>query len=366
MKLLRSYTIRELVTPFCLALLFFTFIFIVGNLVKIADMIINKGVNFLDVFRIIVLLVPRLFSFTLPTATITAILLVFGTMAGNYEIIAMKASGINIFRVVLPVILISIVLSIVSLIMNDQILPKTHFAYRQAVKNILVKQPLAYIEAGRFIKEFDDYVIFVRKIDGNELKNITIYIPQEGQPTRTVLAERGEIITDPVKKTISLRLYNGTTDEPDPDDPGVFHKVDFKMTELPPLHVGDTGKLGKKTKDMTIDELVYEMREDQKLHLGSTDLMNKLKAEIHNKVAFSFAPFVFTLIGIPLALITRRGDVLVGFVLSMMIITVYYVLFAFAKTIAVEGVLLPALALWLPNILLILIGIVLMVKVVRT
>jgi lipopolysaccharide export LptBFGC system permease protein LptF len=250
--------------------------------------------------------------------------------------------------------------------MNDQILPKTHFAYRKAVKNILAKQPLAYIEAGRFIKEFDDYVIFVREIEGNQLKNITIYIPQEGEPTRTGLAERGEIVTDPVEKTISMRLYNGTTDEPDPENPGVFNKVDFKMTELPPLHVGESGRLGKKTKDMTIDELVHKMQVEYPEGETPTHLMNKLKAEIHNKISFSFAPFVFTLIGLPLAMITRRGDVLVSFVLSMIVITIYYVLFAFAKTIAVQGVLPSAVALWLPNVLLVFIGTLLMIKVVRT
>lgn len=359
--MLRAYTLRELLPPFCMAFLFFTFLFSVGSLYQIAHLILNKGVSIIDVLRIFILLIPRLFSFTLPTATITAILLVFGTMASNYEIIAMKASGVNLFRLILPAILVSIVLSIISLMMNDQILPKTHFAYRKAVKNIMVKKPLAYIEEGRFIKEFDDYVIFVRKIDGNQLKNITIYIPQEGQPTRTLVAERGEVITDAVKRTISLRLYNGTTDEPDPDKPGVFNKVDFRMTELPPLHVDDGGKLGKKTKDMTIDELVNELHEGD----AQGERENKLKAEIHNKVAFSFAPFVFTIIGLPLALITRRGDVLISFLLSMGVITVYYVLFAIAKTIASEGVLSPAIILWIPNIILILLGAFLIRKVVN-
>jgi len=63
MKLLRSYTLRELVVPFCVSLLIFTFIFIVGNLFKMADLIINKGVNIFDVLRIIILLIPRLLSF---------------------------------------------------------------------------------------------------------------------------------------------------------------------------------------------------------------------------------------------------------------------------------------------------------------
>ncbi len=365
MKLLREYTLRELVIPFCVSLLIFTFIFIVGNLVKMADLIINKGVDIFDILRIVVLLIPRLLSFTIPTSILTAILLVFGHMAQNNEIIAMKASGINIFKILLPILLVSIVLSLFSLIMNDQILPKTHFAYRKALKNILVKKPLAYLEAGRFIKEFEGYVIFVHEIDGNILKNITIYQPLENQPTRTIVAERGEIISDPDKKTVSLKLYNGTSDEPNPDDPAVFYKLDFETFILHPFVVDDSSKISKKTKDMTIDELVYNLRtEDQKVLLQG-DLMNRLRAEIHKKLSFSFAPFVFALIGLPLALITHRGEAVISFGLSLGVITVYYIMFAWANTIAIQGILIPSVALWIPNFVLSICGIFLMYKVVN-
>ncbi|MBU1863201.1 MAG: LptF/LptG family permease [Candidatus Omnitrophica bacterium] len=366
MKLLRAYMLRELVIPFCMALLLVTFIFIVGNLVKMADLVINKGVSILDISRIVVLLIPRLLSFTIPTSALTAILLVFGGMAQNNEITAIKASGINIFRMLLPILVVSIVLSIFSLIMNDQILPKTHFAYRMALRNILMKKPLAYIEAGRFIKEFDGYIIFVREIDGTMLKNITIYQPQENSPTRTIIAERGEIMSDPQKKTLSLKLYNGTSDEPNADDPNIFYKLDFQTFILPPFAVDDSGQLSKKTKDMTIDELVHKIQTDNQTPSQRIDLMNSFKAEIHKKISFSFASFVFALIGLPLALITRRGEPVVSFVLSMAVITIYYILFAWANTIAIQGVLVPWIALWLPNVLMFISGAVLMIKVVHT
>jgi len=204
MKLLRSYTLRELVVPFTVSLIVFTFIFSVAYIGKMADLIINKGVNIFDILRIFVLLIPRLLAYTIPTSTIAAVLLVFGSMAQNNEIIAMKASGINIFYLLLPIIIASIVLSICTLIMNDQIIPKTHFAYRKAFKNLLIKKPLSAIEAGRFIKEFDGYVFFIREIDGHDLKNVTIYIPQDDQPTRTIIAERGEIMTDVHTKIIKI------------------------------------------------------------------------------------------------------------------------------------------------------------------
>lgn len=367
MKLLRKYTLRELVAPFFGSLLVFTFIFIVGNLVKLADLIINRGVNVLDVLKVVAFLMPRLLSFTIPTSTITSILLVFGAMSQNNEIIAMKASGINVFRMLMHVIMVGMVISVCSLFLNDQILPKAHYEYRKALKSVVVKKPLAYIQPGRFIKQFDDYIIFIREIDGNQLKNITIYEPQEDKPTRTIIAESGEVISDEVNKTLSLKLYNGTSDEPNPKDPSVFYKLDFETFILPPFSLGEHDHVAKKTKDMSIDELYHKMnRELQgigKPTKHQREMLARLKSEIHKKVAFSFAPLIFTIIGIPLALLTRRGETVISFGLALLVISVYYIMFTWAQTAAIKGGFEPWLAMWLPNILMGATGLGLMRKV---
>ncbi|MBI4115042.1 MAG: LptF/LptG family permease [Candidatus Omnitrophica bacterium] len=352
MKILRRYALRELLTPFLISLLFFTFIFLVGNLVKLADLLINKGVSLLDILKILVLLIPKLLSFTLPTSALTAILLTFGGFAQNNEITAMKANGVNLLSVMVPVLLASFFLSLVSLFFNDQIQSRAQFAYRQAVKDLLLKRPMAYLEAGKFIKDFQDYIILTQRLEGNRLYDITIYQPQEeGKATRTIIAEWGEIISSSDDKTLTLKLYNGTSDEPNPDDPSVFYKLNFKTFELPPIHLGkeDPSKISKKAKDMSLDEILYRLKRDPEV-IKNKGLRRELKAEFHKKISFSFAPFVFALVGLPLAVITRRGEAVISFSLAIGIVAFYYVFFVWSRAITLEGYLPPFVALWLPNL----------------
>lgn len=354
MKILRKYALRELLHPFLLSLLFFTFVFFVGNLFKLADLLVNKGVGLLDILKILFLLMPSLLSYVIPTSALTAVLLVFGGFAQNNEITAMKASGVNFFLVALPVLLASFLISLFCLFVDDQVQGEASFAYRQAAKELLLKRPLAYLEAGKFVKDFQDYIILTQKIEKNKLYGITIYQPQEGgKSTRTIIAESGEILSSPDDKTLTLRLYNGTSDEPNPEDPSVFYKLNFKTFELPAIHLGKgdpKSKIGKKTREMKLDEILYELRHEKPSDKNSKR-RRELRAEFHKKISFSMATFIFTLIGLPLAVVTRRGEAVVSFSLSMAIVAIYYSLFVWGRALAVEGNIPPFIALWMPNVL---------------
>ncbi len=366
MIILRKYALRELLTPFLLSLLFFTFIFLVGNLVKLADLLINKGVDFFDILKILVLLIPKLLSFTLPTSALTAVLLVFGGFAQNNEITAMKASGVSLFSVMLPVFLVSFLLSLAGLFVNDQVQSRAQFAYRQAVKDLLLKRPMAYLEAGRFIKDFRDYIILTQRIDGNRLYDITIYQPQnKGRATRTIMAEWGEIVSSPNDRTITLKLYNGTSDEPNPQDPSAFYKLNFKSFQLPPIHLDKEGSGKsdvKKVKDMSLDEIIYNLYHNPELR-ETPDARKEMEAELHKKVSFSFAPFVFAVVGLPLAVITRRGEAVISFTLAISIVAFYYVFFIWSRTISIQGYCPSFIALWLPNLFMVICGLLLMKRV---
>jgi len=367
MKILRSYALGELILPFIISISVLTFIFLLGYMVKLADLIVAKGVSLIDVMQVMILIMPQIISYTLPTGVLTAVLLVFGSMAQQNEITAMKASGVNVVGVMVPAMVLAFIISIVSLFINDQVTPEAQFRVRKAVKEILVKQPTAYLEEGKFIKAFKGYVIFTKEIRGNELRGVTIYQPQgDGKAIRTIIAERGEISSDPIEKRLSLKLYNGTSDESNPKNPEEIYKLDFESFELPTFDMGgSTSNMEKKIKDLTIDELVMKLRE-QNPDLGhTTELMTRFKAEIHKKIAFSFAPLVFALIGLPMAIITKRGEVIISFLLALCVVAVYYVLFVWANTIAVQGVVPPAVALWTPNVLMGLISFLLFKKAVR-
>lgn len=365
-KILRRYVLGELVRPFLISLLFFILVFIVGNLVKLADLLINKGVSLWDILKILLFLIPGLLSFTVPTSTLAAILLVFGSFSQNNEINAMKASGINLFSVVLPVLLTTFLMSLALLFLSDQVESEAQYAYRLAVKDLLFKRPMAYLEAGKFVKDFQDYIILTQRIEKNKLYGITIYQPQEkGKATRTIIAEWGEIISSKDDKTLKIKLYNGTSDEPNPDDPAVFYKLNFKVFELPPIFLGKgdpRSKIHKKVREKRLDELIYSLRHDPEL---KNDPKSRREHEValQKKISFAFAPFVFAWIGLPIAIITHRGEVTVSFVLSMGIVAIYYVLFVWGKAMAVESHLDPFLAMWLPNLLIVGCGAALMKRV---
>ena len=352
--ILRKYCLRELVIPFLISLVLFTFIFMVGNLIKVADLLVNKGVSIFDVLKILALTVPSVLGFILPTGTLAAVLLVFGSFAQNNELIAMKASGINLCKVALPVVAVAFLLSLFSLFLNDQIQPRAMYLYRQLVREILVKRPTAYLEEGRFIKEFKGYILWINKVKGNRFDGVTIYQPQEeGKPTRTIMAEWGEIIPQKDDQTLSLRLHNGTSDEPNPDDPSVFYKLNFKSSLLPNVMLNEaSGGKGKKAKEMTLDELIYALQHDSEV-IQMPRRNREIRTEVHKKISFSLATFVFVLIGLPAAAITRRGEAVISFSLALGIVTVYYGLFVWGSAIAVGGYLSPFISLWLPNLVMI-------------
>jgi len=366
MKLLRKHILIELIVPFIMSLAVFTFIFLVGNLLRMADLIVNKGVSLWDLLEIISYLVPKLLSFTVPTAALTSILLVFGGFAQNNEILAMKAVGINIFRMMLPVITICFILSLIMLFLNDQILPKAQYAYRKAVKEMVIKKPTAYLEAGRFIKDFKGYIILVKKIEGDNLEGVTIYQPEAGKPTRTIIAERGEVKTSADERSLMIRLFNGTSDEPNPENPDSFYKLDFATFELPPIGLTqDHSAMRKKIKDLTIDELLGRMDKDNPEHQQKENFLKVLKTEFHKKISFSFSVFFLALAGLPLAIITRRGEAVISFSLAMGVIAFYYICFVFMKTVALETPIPAGIALWFPNMLMVVASFFLMRRVVK-
>lgn len=350
MRILRNYTLKELIEPFLLSMVVFTFVLLIGNLIKLTDLIISKGVDIISVGRLFFYLLPYLLSFTIPMATLTACLLAFGRLASDNEITAMRASGISMLRISLPVIVVSLVISLFMIHLNDKLIPKARFISRNILKEIGIKRPIAYLEPGTFIKAFGDYIIFIHAIDNNKLKNIRIYQPQEGKQTRTIVAEQGEISSTPEDNIVRLKLTNGTSDEPDPRHPENFCKLNFKTYYIT-LHASDMlddGKLEKKPKEMTLKELNAEYK---KMKGTGIDLAPIL-TEVHKKISLSFAPFAFALIGIPIAIKTRRGERTIGFGISLAIIVIYWLMLAGWTAVSLKGALPAWLAMWSTNIIL--------------
>ena len=334
-----------------------TFVMLLGNLVKIADLVINKGVDIYSVSKLFLFMVPYLLTYTLPIAVLTATLMSLGRLSSDNEIIAIRASGVNMFVLIAPLLSLGLIVSLTLVVLNDRVIPYAHFASRKTLIDVGMKNPTAALEPGVFINSFQKYVLFIYRIDENKLTNVRIYEPQEGKPTRTIVARKGEFIAIPENKTVKLKLVDGTADEPDPENPKNFFKLNFKtyFMTLNLTQGQNKDDIAKKPKDMTIQELDDEIRKLQKEGIDPTPLIT----EIHKKISLAFSCFVFILLGTPLAIITRRREKSINVGIAFVTVGVYYLLFIGSEALSLQGYVNPNIAMWIPNALAGLAGVVL-------
>lgn len=363
MRILRDYILKEFFHSFLLSIVVFTFVLLVGNIIQLANLLINKGVDVFSVLKLFFFLIPWLLSFTLPVAALTAVILTFGRLSSDGELTAIKASGVSFFRVSLPILVLGVVFSVIAFFANDQLSPNASFASRRVIKEIGVRNPIAYLEEGTFIRGFENYVIFIYEIRGNILKNIRVYQPQEGKPTRTIIAEYGELTTDTAKNMIELKLFNGTSEEPSPTEPDSFYKLNFKtyyMT-LDLSKVFKKEKIQKKTREMTVKELEAEIAISSRQGIDTTALF----VEIYKKINMSVASFVLVLIGIPLGIKSHRSEKSIGFGMSLIIFAIYWGLFLGGVALSLKGAAPPLVGTSLPNLIFLVFGLILFIMAAR-
>ncbi len=354
--------LKEMLWPFILSLAILIFIMLMGSLVNLFNLVINKGVSIPLVCKLILLLIPNLLSYAIPLAILSATLLTIGRLAADNEIIAIRASGINLYKLCFPIIIVGLIASLACIPLNDRLKPNALFASRKLVKQIGLKSPAAFLEAGTFIRTFQNYIIFIYGIHQDKLTNIRIYQPQEGKPTRTIIANRGEFLPIPEKDIIKLKLIDGSSDEPNLKDPSSFYKLNFKTYYLTLDLSGGTQNLQKKLKDMSIRELRQKIEELKK---DKIEDVSPIITEINKKLSFSFASLCFVIIGLPLAIWTRRRERFVGIGLSIGVFVAYYILFLAGEVLSIRKFIYPGLSMWLADIVLICVGLILIPRTIK-
>ncbi|MFA5087698.1 MAG: LptF/LptG family permease [Candidatus Omnitrophota bacterium] len=346
MRILRGYVLRECVFPFLLALAVLTCVFLLGNLIQLANLVINKGVSLTLVGKVFLLYIPLLLGYTLPIACLVSIILAFSRLSADNEILAIRTCGVHIKRILLPLMVIGVILSLISIILNEKIIPYAHHEQRRVLKQLGAQNPTALLEAGLFIKSFKDQILFIHRIEDNKLYNVTIYQPQpDNRPTRTIIAKRGEFTPIPGTSQIKMKLMEGTSDEPNLKDPNSFYKLNFRNYFMT-LDLSNSNKqIEKKPKGMTLKELREEKDKLQKLLIDTT----RLDTEYYRKITWSFSALFFILLGFPIAVITHRRERTANLLLAFLCAAVYYLLSLGCEALSIQKIASAGLIMWVPN-----------------
>jgi len=351
MRIIRNYILKDFLLTFSFSLLIFISIMALGNIVKITDLVIRKGVNIFDAMKIFLVFIPFAFRFTIPLAVLLGVLLTIGNFISNNEIIAINIAGISIFKILNIFLIVGIIISLILFILNGKIIPEFQSEYRNILKNIYSKNINAVIEPGMFLENFQNYILYVSDKDQYSLKNIFIYeIDESKNTTKVIFAKRGRFVVE--DKILKLDLEDGFRDEVKETNKKELYRMNFRKFFMD-IPISDEKKqIKNKPSDMTLNELKEKINEYRKKNIQPVELV----AEFQQRLTYSFSVITFILLGFGLALKIKHRQKSINFSIAFLSAAVFYLLFILGQTLTEHRIISPYIAMWLPNFIMSLFG----------
>ncbi len=372
LKTLHLYLTRQILATLLLTEVIFTFVVLLVNALKdIFELVVSGKVPLGVAAQAMGLLLPFSWMFALPMGMLTATLLVFGRFSADQEYTAVRASGISLLSLTTPVLLLSLALCGVSALVNMDIGPRSRVAFTR-LRDKLAQQFLnIYLPEHTFIKDFPGLILYVGKNRNGQLQDILIFkLKNETNAEYRVRAPRGAVLVDTANRKLVLTLYEmrmmplGDTH----DKPMYWDEFPYEL----PIQSRDKGPAKPKIDDMTFAQLSEELHDlERRLQLPislktlTPEQRQARKREweqlrkdlgpvvfnMHKQIAYSFACFGFTLIGIPLAIRVHRRETNIGFAIALILVTLYYSFILLGQSFNSRPELLPNLMVWIPNFL---------------
>ena len=372
MKILQIYIGKNIIGTFLITLLVLTGILCLGNLLKVADLIL-KGMNPFLVLKFFGFLIVGLLKYAIPMAILTATILVFGRLSSDNEITGMRACGVGLIHITTPVFFIGFIMMLFALYLQNTIIPNYGFAIRKLKSEIGLLAPDALLQPGEII-EFPGYTINFDKKEDGVLYKIQINQYDEDDLSSSIFAQRATLEFDRAREGFTLKLYDGTVEEiPEKDNPQIRTTTAFGEFSYPISlkELYEDSKIpdeDKRKKDMTRSELLKyrgELLLTDNLKDEDYGEISEFTTEIHTRLSLSVACLSLVFISIPLAIKSHRSEKTIGMALSLALIFFYYIFIAYADAIASDYKMNPHLIVWIPNVLFIGSGTLWMAKFIR-
>ena len=356
LKTIDRYVIREVVPPFLLALLIFTFILELPPLMEQLEKLVSKGVSWQTAGYIIILLSPQALGLTIPMALLVGLLIGLGRISADREAVALLACGVSPYRLLRPVLVLAGVATVATLYVMIEALPDSNQRYRQIVLEILHKKVETEIRPGVFFEEFPNWVLFPRtESEPGEIgwRDLMVADYSRLDAIKVYMARHGRIAVDPVNRTLRLILTDGTVYASGaPGDASTNRFRDQLVITLDPQSVFGALDPPRGVTEKTIAQLQKDIKDKRARGTGPENSPHNEIMAIHQKFSIPAACIVFAVIALALGVSVAKGGKLGGFVVGIGVIFAYYIAMFLAES-AAKGFRIPAeWARWVPNILL--------------
>jgi len=384
MNTLHRYLTGQVVASLLLTVAVFTFVLLLGNVLKeILALLLSGQVRITTVAEAIGLLIPFVWVYALPMGLLTATLLVFGRFSADQELTAARASGISLLSLTTPILLLSLFCCGLSAWINMDLGPRSRVAYRELLIHAEADLAQFQLPEKQFIRDIPHYIIYVDQNHRGDLQDVMVFVLQnETNVTTTMRAPQGRFETDMSHKQLTLNLRDAQMVKLNPNGSVTISSSKGWSSYIYQLPPSGNPSYHPPLSDMTFWQLRAELNDlNQKLslppdlattstdtRLGQVDEAEKQRADLtepvrvamHRQVAFSFACFSFTLIGIPLGIRVHRRETNIGVAIALVLVLIYYAFVMLGSSLAARTEFAPHLIFWVPNFIFQAVGAVLL------
>lgn len=415
MKILSRYILKEHIAPFLFAFFTITFLLILDYIPKIADQVMDKDLSLLVALELLALNLAWMLALSVPMSALVATLMAFGRLTSDFEITAIKASAINMLRILFPLLIAGLVLTFGMIQFNDKILPDLNKRARELRGDISAMRPTLVFKSGIFINDVPGYLILIDHINHStsRVDGVRITETKDHNQPRIILAEYGYLKTSINNTSMQFDLYNGEIHSLNITDPDNYRRIDFKNQIINIAGVSNELKRSESNyrgdREMGIEEMRKVVNQasdqipiqqeniitslDQQLDNlfadsfafpGSTSLndsmalaqvkmtvtnfgtqlernrtqikahratMAKYQIEIYKKYSIPGAIISFILIGAPLGIMTRKRGMGRAISVSIILFIIYWLFLIGGEDLADRGMMSPFWAMWSANFL---------------
>lgn len=360
MKILSRYIVLEILrfTGLCLGV--FLGILVTARILKLTSLVVNKGINAVDIILVFVSIIPSFLEIAIPMSVLLGTMLAFARLSLDSEIVVIRASGINLSGLLRPVFFIGVGFTILSFLTAVYLRPLGNTELAKSLFKLASQATTANLTEGVF-NELGTITIYAQKIDRSEgtLEHVLIDDRRDSGNRMIITAKNGSLYSDEAQRMLNLELTEGAIHTNEANAAYTITDFESNTIRIDPQELANKqAAQGKKAREMFLHEL-HEARNSLVNNTPeATELTETLpvyEIELSRKLAMPFAALILALLAMPLGIHPPRSQNSWGqslsFMIGMIIFVLYYALLSIGMSLAKDGSLSATISLWIPNII---------------
>jgi len=347
-QLLYTYLATEMLAPFFASFLIMNCVFFLVKLIPFLNFVLDLQIDLADFARLFSYLFPNIFLYSIPMAAMMGVTIGFARLSSDSEILALKASGISMYKIIPPVVIVTAIIALFTAYFSVKLIPLSEIAMKQLTYQLLKEKVNKGIKPHVFTEALGDVVVYVDDIDKKTGLWTDVWVSDMRgalNPTIT-MASSGRMESIIEDMNVTIVLHKGSLHKPSNENAQIVEFDQYRIN-IPLKPPNSKATRMKKRNVLSMGELLDASKDENE----SFKQRRGLLIEFHKRLVLPAGCLLISLIGLPLGLQARPGKKAIGIQAGLGIFILYYILFTVGKSMAESATMPVALAMWTPNFL---------------